>query len=152
MDDPTDLSEFAMTLYTLVEEVRREHEGAAAEVGLTATQATILGLLAKPASMSELAQRMGCDASNITGLIDRMEAKGLVTRTTVPGDRRVNRVVQTTEGQAAMAGFLKQLSVASPLATLSASDRKVMQELLLRMRGTNRLDPNLDPLSPASSK
>lgn len=131
--DPAELSEFAMALYTLVEAVRREHEEAAAKVGLTAAQATILSLLAEPTSMRGLAERMGCDASNITGLIDRLEAKGLVQRTAEPGDRRVKRIVQSREGKVTMDGFVKQLVLASPLTALPAAKRKLMLGLLASM-------------------
>src|SRR5262245_66120224 len=63
---------------------------AAAELGLTAAQANLLWKL-KPGTadpMSAIAGAMACDNSNVTGLVDRLEAQGLVTRT-VGRDRRV---------------------------------------------------------------
>jgi DNA-binding MarR family transcriptional regulator len=78
--DAAELAAFATSLYQLVEKLRGEHEEAAAAAGVTAAQAAVLTMLSEPQSMAKLAERMGCDASNITGLVDRLEAKRLVVR------------------------------------------------------------------------
>jgi DNA-binding MarR family transcriptional regulator len=65
-----------------------------------------------PQPMRDLAGELGCDASNLTGIADRLEARGLVHRQADPQDRRVKLLVLTEEGrrvadegwQAAMAG------------------------------------------------
>ena len=93
--DAKKLTEFAMALYQLVETVRGEHERAAASAGLTAAQAAILTMLSEPTAMRRLAEQMGCDASNITGIVDRLEAKNLAARAADPADRRVKRIGQT---------------------------------------------------------
>lgn len=133
--DAKSLTEFAMALYRLVETVRGEHEQAAAAVGLTAAQATILTMLATPASMRQLAGKMGCDASNITGIVDRLEAKSLVVRASDPADRRVKRIVQTPAGQRAVDRFQRELVRASSLAELSAAAR---QKLLAALTDVQR--------------
>src|SRR5687768_3211236 len=107
--DARGLTEFSMALYELVEIVRREHEDAAASVGLTATQAAILTLLSEPVSMRDLAKRMGCDASNVTGIIDRLEARKLVVRRSDPADRRVYLIAQTAAGKTAIRKFQRNL-------------------------------------------
>src|SRR5579864_5548027 len=63
----------------------------AAELQLAPAQAIALQALeaARPISMRELAERMRCHQSNITGLIDRLEARGLVERRPDPRDRRI---------------------------------------------------------------
>src|SRR5918998_6047577 len=48
--------------------------------------------------MSVLAENVGCDASNITGIVDRMEARGLIERRDSPKDRRVKLIALTDEG------------------------------------------------------
>jgi len=108
-----------MALYQLVETLRGEHEEAAAAAGLTAPQATLLTLLSEPMSMRQFAELMGCDASNVTGIVDRLEAKGLVERRADPSDRRVKRLARTSEGDKAASLFQKQLVSGSALATLS---------------------------------
>jgi DNA-binding MarR family transcriptional regulator len=49
--------------------------------------------------MQELEQRSLFTRSGLTRLVDRIEAAGLVTRESVPGDRRGVRVVLTAEGR-----------------------------------------------------
>jgi DNA-binding MarR family transcriptional regulator len=49
-------------------------------------------------SQSEVGRELIMHRSNITGLVDRLERRGLVARMEVPGDRRVYRVVLTSEG------------------------------------------------------
>jgi DNA-binding MarR family transcriptional regulator len=133
--DAGELSEFATRLYQLVESLRIEHEEAAATVGLTAPQATLLTFLSEPASMKQFAERMGCDPSNVTGIIDRLESKGLVVRAADPDDRRVKRIARTAAGDTAVARFHKELVRASPLAKMSASARRGLLEALTEIQG-----------------
>src|SRR4051794_15053764 len=72
---------------------------AAAHEGLTSVQAKLLGQLVRPLPMRELAALLGCDASNVTGIVDRLEAQGLARREADPHDRRVKRVIATSEGR-----------------------------------------------------
>src|SRR5205823_12846166 len=60
-------------------------------LGLSFPQAHALRLLdpEEPLPMSALAERLICDASNVTGIVDRLEARGLVERRSAEGDRRV---------------------------------------------------------------
>lgn len=72
--------------------------------GLTAAQFNVLNLLSAPEltdglSQRELADRLVVDRSNVTGLVDRMEAAGWVRRADDPGDRRVYRVQLTAAGR-----------------------------------------------------
>ena len=48
--------------------------------------------------MGELANAMHCDNSNITGIVDRLEEKGLVERRPADHDRRVKLIAPTPEG------------------------------------------------------
>lgn len=49
-------------------------------------------------SMQELSRQMSCDASNMTGLIDRLGAQQLIDRTTDPSDRRVKVIKLSQKG------------------------------------------------------
>lgn len=44
----------------------------------------MLSLLGRPLPMRALAELLGCDASNVTGIVDRLEARGLVRREAAP--------------------------------------------------------------------
>lgn len=67
-----------------------------AEHGLTGIQAITLFLLDEPRPMYSFKKIYNCDASNVTGIIDGLEEKGLVARFEPPEDRRI-KVVQTTK-------------------------------------------------------
>src|SRR5690554_2633123 len=71
-----------------------------AELDLTPVQAHALRILdpARPLAMSELADALYCHASNVTGIVDRLESRGLVERRSGAGDRRVRTLVLTPEG------------------------------------------------------
>ncbi|MEX2622172.1 MAG: MarR family transcriptional regulator, partial [Acidimicrobiia bacterium] len=62
-------------------------------------QMTALLALKEPIPMSQLAEALSCDRSNITGLIDRLEQQDLVTRREDPADRRVKMLVLTAKGR-----------------------------------------------------
>ncbi|MCM1951298.1 MarR family transcriptional regulator [Streptomyces sp. G2] len=73
---------------------------AAASENLTASQGKALTVLRRgPAAMRSLAETMACDASNVTGIIDRLEQRGLVRREPDAFDRRVKNVILTAEGE-----------------------------------------------------
>ena len=69
------------------------------ELGLSPMQAHTLRFLQQPLPMSELADTLWCDASNVTGIVDRLEARGLVERRASPDDRRVKLLCLTDEGE-----------------------------------------------------
>lgn len=71
--------------------------------GLSGAQYNVLNVLAQcpsGASQRELSDHLVVDRSNVTGMIDRLEAAGWVRRTDDPHDRRVYRVVLTPKGRA----------------------------------------------------
>ena len=77
-------------------------EGALASVGLSMAKFKVVSLLADAGEslpLSELASRQSCVRSNMTQLIDRMEADGLVRRVDDPTDRRSVRAAITALGQ-----------------------------------------------------
>src|SRR6266702_2525279 len=81
--------------------VQRMKTGAKlAELGLSFSQAHALRLLDpdEPMPMSALAERLFCDASNVTGIADRLETRGLVRRESLAGDRRVKALTITPSG------------------------------------------------------
>ena len=87
----TSVAREAQRLFFQIGMVQRTRIGAAlTELGLTFAQAHALRLLEpdRPSPMSSLAELLVCDASNITGIADRLEARGLVERRSVGADRR----------------------------------------------------------------
>src|SRR5262245_49308832 len=72
----------------------------AAELRLSPTQCHLLHLIDpdRPIPMGLVAETLACDASNVTGLVDRLESRGLVRRQPSPADRRLKVLVLTPTG------------------------------------------------------
>jgi DNA-binding MarR family transcriptional regulator len=69
--------------------------------GLTTQQIELLCLLnGSQPSFGELATLLGCDKTNVTGMVDRLERRGFLARETDHADRRVTRAVLTEQGSA----------------------------------------------------
>ena len=67
--------------------------------------------------MSELAEALNCDNSNVTGIVDRLEDRGLVERRSATHDRRVKMLVVTPRGAELRAQLAERLDEApEPLA------------------------------------
>ena len=71
------------------------------QYGLTGPQSLVLRLLIKKGALSsaDLSRQMYVTPSNITGIIDRLEKKGLVERIRQQSDRRVALITLTQSGQ-----------------------------------------------------
>lgn len=104
----------------------------AATLGLTAAQATALRELTGPMTMRELADRMSCEPSNATFVIDRLEKQGLLERHPHPTDRRAKRLVLTTTGTELRERLLELLVQESPLAGLTQREQDTLRDLLAR--------------------
>jgi len=72
-----------------------------AELELTAAQGHALRSLdpESPVPMSALADALFCDASNVTGIVDKLEARGLIARQGADHDRRVKQLIVTDAGK-----------------------------------------------------
>lgn len=78
--------------------------------GLTTMQLHALHAVADGhITMGKVAQTMHCDASNVTGIVDRLTALELVTRQEDPRDRRVKSLQLTPHGTAILQQITKEL-------------------------------------------
>ncbi|WP_190130614.1 MarR family winged helix-turn-helix transcriptional regulator [Streptomyces mashuensis] len=107
----------------------------AGRLGLTAPQATALRELDEPMTMRQLAGRMGCEPSNATFVIDKLEAQGLMERRPHPTDRRAKQLVLTEQGTAMRNDLMTLLEEGSPLGGLTAEERDALYGLLERALG-----------------
>ncbi len=119
----------------VVARYHREYEEAAAKHALTGAQAGVLGLLSvEPLPMRRIARKLKCEPSNVTGIIDRLEARGLVERRPDPADRRVKLAAPTEEGTRTARSLRDSLDFArEPLAGLSRDERVSLRDMLRRM-------------------
>ena len=97
---------------------------------MTAQQVWLLAELPDEggAPIGTLAEAMQCHSSNVTGLVDRLEARGLVARQPVHGDRRVKLVALTPSGRA-LRGKLVELVRRPPDALVERLDAEQLQTL-----------------------
>ncbi|MEU5806038.1 MULTISPECIES: MarR family winged helix-turn-helix transcriptional regulator [unclassified Streptomyces] len=113
----------------------RDFATAAAHYGLTSTQAKVLAQLDGPLPMRGLATLLVCDASNVTGIVDRLEARDLVRREPDPADRRVKNVVATDAGRDIIRRVREEMQAThGALDTLGEDERATLYALLGRLR------------------
>ncbi len=103
------------------------------EFDLMPPQQLALGLLDEPRPMGDLAQHMHCDNSNITGIVDRREERGLVERRAAEGDRRVKLVALTDAGREIREELNRRRAEPPPeLAALSDAELGKLEQVLAK--------------------
>ena len=104
----------------------REHE-------LFPPQVMVLRELEEPKQMGEIAELLACDSSNVTGITDRLEERGLVRRTAAEKDRRVKLLVLTDEGRRMRNEIVARMTQPPPEITgLPPAELKVLKRVLSR--------------------
>jgi DNA-binding MarR family transcriptional regulator len=117
---------------------RRRFLAIASEFELSPPQVRALGVLdpGQPVPMSELACALHCDNSNVTGIVDRLEDRGLVERRSATHDRRVKMLAVTERGADVRARLAERLEEApAPLARLSPEDQRALRDIMRRALG-----------------
>jgi DNA-binding MarR family transcriptional regulator len=115
----------------------RAHMGGS---GLTPARMQVLSLLARaaePLIMRQLTQALGITARAVTGLVDALEAEGLVRREAHPTDRRATLVALTDAGRELIGGTLGQgmAAAAQVFTVLGEEDQRTLLGLLDRVTG-----------------
>jgi MarR family transcriptional regulator, organic hydroperoxide resistance regulator len=114
---------------------RRRFMALAAEYELSPPQLGALKALDSdnPLAMSELAEVLGCDNSNVTGIVDRLEHRGLVERRPADHDRRVKLLALTDEGLALRESLAGRLHAPpEQLAVLDPADQRALRDIMQR--------------------
>jgi MarR family transcriptional regulator, organic hydroperoxide resistance regulator len=89
----------------------------------------------RPVPMSELACALHCDNSNVTGIVDRLEDRGLVERRSAAHDRRVKMLAVTPEGAEVRERLRERLCDPPPqLAGLAREDQAALRDIMRRAR------------------
>jgi MarR family transcriptional regulator, organic hydroperoxide resistance regulator len=110
----------------------------AGEFGLTPPQLFALKALDpdNPVPMRALASALHCDNSNVTGLVDGLEAQGLVERRPGDHDRRLRMLVVTERGAQVRDRLAEAMHEVPPeLAALGAADQRALRDILRRALG-----------------
>ena len=81
--------------------------------------------------MGSLAEALACDASNVTGLVDRLESRGLIRRQPSAGDRRV-KVLELTPAGARLRSTVLERMTKPPesLTRLPADEQRALVKIL----------------------
>lgn len=87
-------------------------------------------------SQSGLARMLGIERSGLVAIVDELEGRGLLQRTDVPGDRRVQALVATPKGRVAYgdARAAVQAHEDRLLAGLTADEKQTLMTLLQKIR------------------
>lgn len=120
------------------------------DLDLTPAQGFMLLKLRRlgPGSMSMLAGAMQCDASNITGLVDKLEARGFIERGNDPQDRRVKILSVTPDGISACEQIQTRMRVPPEcFSVLKRGDLIAIRKALSKAADVADTAPN--PFAPA---
>jgi DNA-binding MarR family transcriptional regulator len=114
-------------------------EASLATVGLSMPKFSVLTELVSSANalpLSDLANRLSCVRSNMTQLVDRLEADGLVKRVDDPTDRRIVQAALTDEGRARQAAGAAEVAKLHEefAAQTGAEDRAALLRLLTALK------------------
>ncbi|ADO75005.1 MarR family winged helix-turn-helix transcriptional regulator [Stigmatella aurantiaca] len=119
-------------LFELIQEQMRHFPALAAEFELSPVQAHVLRMLGcGPQPMSALADYLSCDASNVTGLVDRLEGRGLMERRSAEHDRRVKLLCLTEAGRA-LRQRLQERMLEPPevIVALTSQEKRSLRDIL----------------------
>ncbi len=106
------------------------------ELELSPPQGIVLRFLDEPRPMGELAALMRCDNSNMTGIVDRLEERGLVERTAAERDRRVKLIALTERGREVRDELNRRMAEPPEvIERLSLADRRALRDILRRALG-----------------
>jgi DNA-binding MarR family transcriptional regulator len=112
-----------------------------ARLGLTPNDSRALTTLdeAPGRTLRALAEEWQCDASTVTWIVDRLEAKGLAERRPHPSDRRARLVVLTPRGAQTKADLLAGMYAPPPeLLALDRDDLALLRDAVARLPATVR--------------
>src|SRR5689334_15899743 len=88
----------------------------------------------KPLPMKQLAASLSCDASNVTGLVDRLESRGLLRRVADSADRRVKVLELTPEGARLRSIMLERVTrPPESMDRMSSEEQKALVKILKRL-------------------
>jgi DNA-binding MarR family transcriptional regulator len=132
------MNDLAFRVIGAAHEVEGRLEGALGAIGLSLAKLNVLKALAgtdEPLPLSHLADRCCCVRSNITQLVDRLEAERLVERLPDPADRRSVRAALTPAGRERHAEAVRIVGETERqvFAGLGEEDRQALTRLLGRL-------------------
>ena len=135
------LAQLSFLVYGALAEIAGPHD-------LSIVQTRLLGVLRdRQPTMQALGRHLGLDKSSISGLVDRAQRRGLVTRTVSAADRRAVRVSITDAGRQladqVTAGFTERIEML--VAGVSGQDRQRLSQLAAQIVAADADRHSADP-------
>jgi len=131
------MSEIMDNIRRVFKAVKDQSKKAEHETGITGPQLWTIKIIAafSPINLKDLASRMFVHPATVVGIIDRLEAKGLVSRTRSKGDRRNVAIDLTDSGRELVAGSpeVAQGLLVKGLKNLSAKELENMADCLAKL-------------------
>jgi DNA-binding MarR family transcriptional regulator len=128
---------FYFALVSFLLQAKQQVVATSGSLGLTGIQALTLLMVdtIEAPSMSRICKLYDCDASNITGIIDGLEQKGLVSRQPHPNDRRVKVIRLETAGKKMQAKVIHRLAETSDhlFSGLDSQEREQFEGLIKKL-------------------
>jgi DNA-binding MarR family transcriptional regulator len=132
MAAPKQQEEIVRLVMDLSRNLSSHYDTKLAELNLTLPQAMLLRQLGNALPMNEAAGKLHCDPSNVTGIVDRLEARGLIERQHLTKDRRVKHLALTSEGRRLKRRVDAILAAAPGVSDLGSADQAALLALLNR--------------------
>ncbi|MFF1604518.1 MarR family winged helix-turn-helix transcriptional regulator [Streptomyces mirabilis] len=135
------LAQLSFLVQSALAEIAGQHD-------LSVVQTRMLGILRdREPTMNQLGRHLGLDKSSITGLVDRAQRRGLVTRTASTVDRRSFQVSITDAGRQLVeqvaALFAEQIE--RSVAPLPETDRRLLSRMATRIVTADAHGRGIDP-------
>ena len=134
--DPVPLTHLlARAAYELHAALERQLHDTLAELDLTIALADVIWQLdpeLAPLSRRQLAERLHCDPSNVTFLVDRLQQRRLVSRTRAGSDRRVKALALTPAGMDVRDGLIATIADSPMFNELTRAQQRQLADLLRR--------------------
>jgi DNA-binding MarR family transcriptional regulator len=124
----------------------------AAELEISPIQAKALFEMEGELMMSEVAEMAHCEPSNLTGIIDKLEARGLVERRGATADRRIKMLSLTREGAALRRRLIARLNEPTEwMLELSSEDQQRLRDILKKALAFDERPDELPKRAAAAS-
>ncbi|MFD2763423.1 MarR family winged helix-turn-helix transcriptional regulator [Micromonospora eburnea] len=136
VDDRTGLAgDTVRRILHIAAAIRHHQDEEIAGLGLTPAAARALHALDpdRPLPARDLAEQLGCDRSNVTALVDRLEQAGLVERRVDPADRRQKTLVVTGAGRRVRDQVRQVMSDSRLLGGLTTGELATLRELVWKV-------------------
>lgn len=130
--------QICLDLLKIWSRIKANIERSADNYGLTLQQVFVLYRLYDQGDtlMGALAKKLRCDASNVTGIVDRLENQQLIIRRSMPEDRRAKVLCITSSGKHLIEQIIPELPCGIGLESLSSDEFETLHLLLRKLAQT----------------